>query len=74
MWPEDFRRIAPVARAVQARGVPLNFTLEYSHIIFKIGGAPEQAISSIRDDVVAGRMTQYVRNIWRKQHNAQILQ
>lgn len=56
MWSEDFRRIAPVARAIQARGVPFNFTLDYSHIIFKIGNEREQAVSGIRDDVVSGRL------------------
>ncbi len=56
MWSEDFRRIAPVARAVQSRGIPFNFTLDYSHIIFKIGNAGEQAVSGIRDDVETGRL------------------
>jgi sugar phosphate isomerase/epimerase len=35
MWSEDPRRISPVARAVQRRGVPFNLTLDYSHAIFE---------------------------------------
>lgn len=56
MWSEDFRRVTPVARAVQSRGVPFNLTLDYSHVIFKIGNPEEQDISGIREDVEAGRL------------------
>jgi len=56
MWSEDFRRVTPVARRVQAKGVPFNFTLDYSHVIFKIGNPAEQDISGIRADVEAGRL------------------
>lgn len=56
MWSEDFRRVTPVARAVQARGVPFNFTLDYSHVNFKIENPEEQEISGIREDVEAGRL------------------
>ena len=56
MWSEDFRRVTPVALAVQKRGVPFNFTLDYSHVNFKIGNPEEQDISGIRADVEAGRL------------------
>lgn len=56
MWSEDPRRITPVAEAVQSRGVPFNFTLDYSHVIFKIGNEEELAISGILDDVRAQRI------------------
>jgi hypothetical protein len=56
MWSEDYRRVSPVARAVQSRGIPFNFTLDYSHVIFKIGNPEEQDISGVREDVEAGRL------------------
>ena len=56
MWSEDFRRVVPVAELVRARGVPFNFTLDYSHCVFKIENPAEQDISGIREDVEAGRV------------------
>jgi hypothetical protein len=56
MWSEDYRRVSSVARAVQARGIPFNFTLDYSHVIFKIGNPEEQDVSGVREDVEAGRL------------------
>jgi hypothetical protein len=56
MWSEDPRRVTPVAEAVQRRGVPFNFTLDYSHVIFKIGNPEEQDVSGMREDVEAGRV------------------
>lgn len=56
MWSEDFRRVTPVALAVQDRGVPFNYTLDYSHVNFKIDNPEEQDISGIREDVEAGRL------------------
>jgi hypothetical protein len=56
MWSEDFRRVTPVARRVQAKGIPFNFTLDYSHVIFKIDNPEEQEVSGIRADVEAGRL------------------
>ncbi|MGE0734115.1 MAG: sugar phosphate isomerase/epimerase family protein [Alphaproteobacteria bacterium] len=56
MWTEDPRRVEPVARLVRARGLPFNFTLDYSHINFKIENPEEQDISGIREDVAAGRV------------------
>src|SRR2546427_155165 len=35
-WTEDFLRVRSVAGRVQARGVPFHFTLDYSHVNFKI--------------------------------------
>ncbi|MBL0421625.1 xylose isomerase [Ramlibacter sp. AW1] len=56
MWSEDPRRIVPVAEAVRRRGVPFNFTLDYSHVIFKIGNDEELDISGIREAVASGRL------------------
>ena len=56
MWSEDFRRVTPVALAVQSRGIPFNYTLDYSHVNFKIDNPEEQDISGIREDVEAGRL------------------
>ena len=56
MWSEDFRRVTPVAKRVQAKGIPFNFTLDYSHVIFKIDNPAEQDVSGIRADVEAGRL------------------
>jgi len=56
MWSEDPRRISPVAREVQCRGIPFNLTLDYSHAIFKIGNAHELEVCGIRDDVTSGRL------------------
>lgn len=56
MWSEDFRRVTPVALAVQDRGVPFNYTLDYSHVNFKIDNPEEQDISGIREDVEAGKL------------------
>ncbi|WP_185266705.1 xylose isomerase [Halopseudomonas xiamenensis] len=57
MWSEDPRRITPVAEAVRRRGVPFNLTLDYSHVIFKIGNPEELSISGIQQDVEANRLT-----------------
>ena len=56
MWSEDPRRVAKVAQLVQAKGVTFNFTLDYSHILFKIGNEQELRICGIYDDVQAGRL------------------
>lgn len=56
MWSEDFRRVAPVARMVEARGLPFRMTLDHSHVIFKIDHPDEQDVSGIRQDVAAGRL------------------
>jgi hypothetical protein len=55
-WSEDFRRLMPVAEQVRARGVRFNFTLDFSHCIFKIENPAELDISGIREDVEAGRV------------------
>lgn len=55
-WSEQFKRVIPVAHAVRQAGIPFNFTLDYSHCIFKIGNPSEQEISCIREDVEAGRV------------------
>ena len=56
MWSEDPRRVAKVADLVRAKGVTFNFTLDYSHILFKIGNEQELRICGIYDDVQAGRL------------------
>jgi len=55
-WSEDPRMVTPVALQVTRRGVPFNLTLDYSHVIFKIGNAQEQEISGIRQDVETGKL------------------
>ncbi|MCO5785708.1 xylose isomerase [Pseudomonas sp. G11-1] len=56
MWSEDPRRITPVAEAVRRRGIPFNLTLDYSHVIFKMGNPQELELAGIREDVEAGRL------------------
>jgi hypothetical protein len=56
MWTEDFRRVVRVADAVKAHGVLFNFTMDYSHVNFKIENPEEQDISGVREEVEAGRM------------------
>ena len=56
MWSEDFRRVTPLAQAVQNKGVPFNYTLDYSHVNFKINNPEEQDISGIREDVELGQL------------------
>jgi hypothetical protein len=56
MWNEDFRRVTPVALEVQKRGIQFNFTLDYSHAIFKIGNPEELDRSGVRADVESGRL------------------
>jgi hypothetical protein len=56
MWSEDFRRVAEVGQAVEARGVPFNMTLDHSHVIFKIDNPAEQEIGDIRGDVESGKL------------------
>jgi hypothetical protein len=56
MWSEDPRRVAVVADLVQRHGIPFNFTLDYSHVIFKIGNAQELAVCGIQDDVADGHL------------------
>ncbi len=56
MWTEDFRRITPIARRIEAQGIPFNFTMDYSHVVFKIGNPVELDISGVREEVEAGRL------------------
>lgn len=56
MWTEDFLRVAPIAQAVQARGVPFNFTLDYSHVNFKINQPAELERSNVLDAVSRGEV------------------
>ncbi|WP_198929156.1 hypothetical protein [Marinobacter sp. X15-166B] len=54
MWTESFKRVEAVASLVMERGIPFNFTLDYSHVNFKIGNPEEQAVSEVREDVENG--------------------
>jgi hypothetical protein len=56
MWSEDFRRVKPLAEKIRLHGVPFNFTLDYSHCVFKIDNPEEQDVSGIREDVRFGRV------------------
>jgi hypothetical protein len=56
MWTEDFLRVAPIAKAVQERGVPFNFTLDYSHVNFKINQPAELERSHVLDPVERGEI------------------
>lgn len=56
MWTEDFLRVKEVAEAVKSHGIPFNFTMDYSHVNFKIGNPQEQEKSSIRDYVAKGEV------------------
>ena len=56
MWTEDFLRVREVARRVQAHGVPFHFTLDYSHVNFKIGNPAEQELSGVRELVESGEL------------------
>ena len=56
MWSEDFRRVSKVARAVEAKGVPFNMTLDHSHVIFKMDSPQEQEVFDIRPAVESGEL------------------
>jgi sugar phosphate isomerase/epimerase len=56
MWSEDFRRVSPVGRLAEARGLPFRMTLDHSHVIFKMDNPKEQEVLDIRGDVEAGRL------------------
>lgn len=57
MWTEDFARVSEIARQVQQRGIPFNFTLDYSHVNFKINQPAELDLSGVRELVERGEMT-----------------
>lgn len=56
MWSEDFRRVARVARRVEARGIPFRLTLDHSHVIFKIDNPRELAVFDLDAAVAAGEL------------------
>ncbi|VTU30408.1 xylose isomerase [Variovorax sp. PBL-E5] len=56
MWTEEFLRVEEIADAVQRRGVPFNFTLDYSHVNFKIGNPEELERSGVRAQVESGAL------------------
>ncbi len=56
MWSEDFRQVVPVAKLVQARGVPFHMTLDHSHVIFKIDNPREQTVFGIDKSIESGEL------------------
>ncbi len=56
MWTESFLRVETVAREVQRRGIPFYFTLDYSHVNFKINHPQELEISEVREAVERGEV------------------
>lgn len=56
MWTEEFLRIREVAEQVQARGIPFHFTLDYSHVNFKIGNPAELELSGVRAQAESGAL------------------
>lgn len=55
-WTEKYKRVTPFVQSLRARGVKVNVTLDYSHVIFKIANPAEQRISGVEEDVAAGRV------------------
>jgi hypothetical protein len=55
-WTEKYKRVTPIVKQVQQRGVPFHLTVDYSHVIFKIENPEQQDISDVRDDVEKGRV------------------
>ncbi len=55
-WSEKYKRVTPIVQAVQARGIPFHFTVDYSHVIFKIDNPEQQEVSDVREDVEEGRI------------------
>lgn len=56
MWTEDFVRVSQIARQVQNRGVPFNYTLDYSHVNFKLNQPDELELSGVREQVERGEI------------------
>jgi hypothetical protein len=54
MWSERFRRVAEVARLVEARGVDYRMTLDHSHVIFKMDNLREHKYCSLGEDLEDG--------------------
>jgi hypothetical protein len=55
-WSEKYKRVNPIIEAARAKGYKFNFTLDYSHVVFKIDNPEQQEISDVRSDVEAGRI------------------
>lgn len=56
MWTENFARVTPVAKRIQAKGIPFNYTMDYSHVNFKIGNSAELEISGCKQAVESGAL------------------
>ncbi len=54
MWTEEFLRVSAIGNQIESRGIPFNFTMDYSHVTFKIGNARELAISGVMAEVENG--------------------
>ncbi len=51
MWTEAFLRVETIANLVQRRGIPFNFTMDYSHVNFKINNPEELKVSGVLEAV-----------------------
>jgi len=56
MWTENMARVTPIARRIMAQGVPFHYTMDYSHVNFKIANPEEQDRSECRELIESGRM------------------
>jgi hypothetical protein len=56
MWSEDFRRVTPVGKLAESRGLPFRMTLDHSHVIFKMDNPREQKVFDITGDVASGKL------------------
>ena len=56
MWTEAVLRVEKIVRMVEARGIRFNYTMDYSHVNFKINNPEELDVSGIRDAVARGEV------------------
>ena len=55
-WSEKYLKVAQVIDAVRKRGREFNFTVDYSHVLFKIENPEELEKSGVRDLVERGEL------------------
>ncbi len=55
-WSEKYRKVSQAIEAVRARGRKFNFTVDYSHVIFKIQNGAELEKSEVREAVERGEI------------------
>ena len=56
MWTEAVLRVSKIAKMIQDRGIRFNFTMDYSHVNFKINNPEELDASGVREAVEAGKV------------------